>query len=199
MPDAIVRRTYLYSELSPTAQERARQWWRECEANDPTPLDFLQDHLSDYYGIINCTLYYSLGHCQGDGVAFEGRPDLDAWADHDDTLGDALTLLQGYAALLGLESPELSCTIQHSGNYYHECSMDLTVEYQSWENTPEHEWIDGKVRELEESLRRLIRKVSVELRDAGYAEIEYRDSEEYIAEVLATNDYEFTRRGEFVH
>lgn len=67
----------------------------------------------------NDGIYWSLGYCQGDGMAFEAYCDLSALADR---------LLAGAtkaAAKRAVEKANISAKVTHSGNYYHSRSMSV--------------------------------------------------------------------------
>jgi hypothetical protein len=99
-------RGYRYSQLGPKGKAAAREWYRNQEWGDDDGMeDLLSNDLSDHYGLTNCEVMYSLDNCQGDGVVFKGNPDLEEWADHDETLRDLITEMKGLAALLGFEPP----------------------------------------------------------------------------------------------
>lgn len=99
----IETKVYTFEELSDTAKEKAREWWRQ--GND---MDFLPDFIQDELAILleenklKCEkpkIYYSLSYSQGDGAMFEG---VATW--------------QGYTA-----------TIKHSGHYYHYNSKNIEL------------------------------------------------------------------------
>lgn len=225
-----------FSKLSAEAKEKAREWWRDCERYDGSDdlSEMFKNDLEDHYGISGCEVYFALGHCQGDGVSFQGTPDLDRWRAHDKDLDDKITELEAVCGLLGFEDPDLYVNIEDTSRCY---SMDLTFEYLnepqhdpqtcgcervgeiSWscgyidghkdETKSEWTWIDphglpglDRVHELADGIREYmedrIKAIADEMESDGYAEIDHKDSDEYIDEHLELNDYRFTREGEIL-
>lgn len=196
---------YPYSALSKKAKERAREEWREAERNDPSYelSELLGRDLEDHFGLTNCKLFYSLGYCQGDGVAFDGHPDVDEWAKHDETLAGMLKEIHGLAALTGYEVDLRVHIEQRDNHYYHWNTMRVSVDHDEepcpYETPPALQAIYDKIEALEEYLAQRVKDISRELEKTGYAEIEYYDSDEYIDELLTENDhYMFSRRGEWL-
>lgn len=106
---------YAFSELSPEAQEKAITDWRNDKWSDDsswwlTPL--LEDQLSSELGSEDqeMSVYYSLGYCQGDGVALDGR------------------ITPETAPLLTWPAGASHAYIKHTGRYSHAYSFSLTVE-----------------------------------------------------------------------
>jgi hypothetical protein len=194
-------RGYRYSQLGPKGKAAAREWYRNQEWGDDDGMeDLLSNDLSDHYGLTNCEVMYSLDNCQGDGVVFKGNPDLEEWADHDETLRDLITEMKGLAALLGFEPPDIAVQINQHGHYTHWNSMDVCVEDHAWEDRPQRDLVDAKLDEILRHLEERVKNISRELEETGYAEIDYRASDEYLDELLAGNEdndyFRWTRSGE---
>lgn len=101
----ITKTVYEYSELSDKAKQRALEAWRERG-----DMPFLQSELNDLCGQllkeqgIKCisnfpVCLYSLSHCQGDGLMFEGEFE---W--------------RGYEV-----------SVKHVGHYYHSKSREISI------------------------------------------------------------------------
>jgi hypothetical protein len=75
-------------------------------------------------------------------------------------------------------------TIKHAGHYYHERSTDITA-------TDEN----GEEFDAEEFEKNVYIPLCEEVRDIGYKEIEYQESEEYFAEICEANEYTFLSDG----
>ncbi|MAG77177.1 MAG: hypothetical protein CL811_10515 [Colwelliaceae bacterium] len=96
---------YKYEELSEKAKEKALDWYRET--ND---YPFLYENLEEDLKIVlkdskirivsDFKLFYSLSHCQGDGLCFVGVFD---WKHY-------------------------KVYIEHIGNYYHSNSVKIVIE-----------------------------------------------------------------------
>lgn len=165
---------YSFSELSPQAQEKAINDWRNSKANDDcswwlTPL--LEDHLADELGSHEneLSIYYSLSYCQGDGVALDGR------------------ITPETAPLLTWPAGASHAYIKHTGRYSHAYSFSLTVE------NDEGDEIEGEgVNVLLEQLRDVCRT----LEKIGYKAIEADLEDSNIREEIENNtDADFTAEG----
>ncbi len=197
------RKGYSFAQLSKEAKEAARDWFRETDDLSDLLSETLANDLSDHFGITGCKIFFGLNHCQGDGVCFHGRPEITNWSQQDETLKAMLTELNGLAGLMNFKEPSFSIDIQHTGNYCHAYSMDLTLQWveadDGWNDQEQEPWqqdISDKVNALEKYLQERIIAVAHELEKIGYAEIEYHESDEYIAESADANDYRFTKKGE---
>jgi len=76
-----VRSVYTFDNLDEEAKEKARDWYKE--GND---YPFLNESITEYtqesirslgYSIEDFEAFYSLSHCQGDGVAFSATLEKD--------------------------------------------------------------------------------------------------------------------------
>jgi hypothetical protein len=194
-------RLYTYSQLGPKGKAAAREWYRTHHTWDGVDdlSELLNNDLSEVYGVTGCEVMYSLNSCQGDGVAFRGNPDLDVWAEHDEELRGLLDELNGLAALLGFDEPCLSVVIHHRGRCYHDQSMEVNVDELSWVDGPNRQILDDRIAYLNDYLSGQVSNISRKLERTGYAEIAYRDSDDYLDELLSGNDdndyFRFDRRG----
>lgn len=192
----VAKRTYKFHELGPKGRERAIEEWRDYEhryGDSEHLTEILSNDLSDHHGLTNCELSYSLGYCQGDGVAFSGNPDIYNWAEHDEHLNAMLIELHAWALLCLLEEPQLGVKI--TNHHYYGMSLELTNDA-DWLVVEDISPLLSKQDEIEEYLKEATKDICGKLAETGYAEIEYRDSDECIADHLEANDYEFTRSGE---
>lgn len=89
----------------------------------------------------------------------------------------------GFSFLGDLERGGKRYKVTQSGRYVHEMTMDAV------EITEE-----GEEKEAPEVLEEL-RKIAREMAQAGYKEIEYQNSAEYIDESMEANGYTFTKEG----
>ena len=203
-----------YKDLPPDVQAMAIENYREMRwssGHDDGVSDTLHSDLSDYYGLSDCKLYYSLGSCQGDGVAFEGSPDIDQWADcaamnqHDRELLSLLAELRAFAALFGMEeTPMPSVKITHFGRYYHWNSMEVTVEdstaYDARRNdeiaVEQEHCLDRIVTAIQDYCTQDVKDISRALERDGYSQIEANDADDAIVEEIEANDYLFDEEGE---
>ena len=204
-----------FKDLPKRVKALAIEKWQEREDSGEweSVKECLVNDLADYYGLHDCELCADLSYCQGSGVAFWGTPDLDVWAKHaakmnekdrDTTLQDALTLLHAYAGIMGADDLRISVEINHSGNYYHECSMTVSVECDWCWNSDFRvdsklvdETLNPMVDAIEKHCQEAVKAISRALEHDGYENLEYYRSEEYITEYLSGCDhYEFNQEGE---
>lgn len=75
-------------------------------------------------------------------------------------------------------------TIKQQGHYYHERSTSI-----------EGENVDGDDIETDDFEENVYIPLCKKIRDIGYNEIEYKQSEEYMQEICEANDYTFTIDG----
>lgn len=168
---------YKYNELSDEAKQRvledAAQFNMEVFNTDELTANFAET-LKEY-GFPTDKIEWSLGHCQGDGVAFYGDIDLDTY---------------------------LTKTKQRS-KFRRFINADATIVRNSWGNHYSH-WntmtveLDFEHEALMESLADDVVKVSRELESRGYAEFDRVSSKEYIEEQIEANEYEFTSDGKLI-
>jgi len=90
----------------------------------------------------------------------------------------------GFSFSGDLERKGKSYTITQSGNYFHEMTM-IAVEVSE---EGEEEYVPEVLEECREIARRMER--------AGYDDIEYQNSDEYVDESIEDNEYTFTKEGE---
>lgn len=66
-----------FIDLDKFAKEKVREWYREsCEDDIRHDLKEKFQEMLESNGFSDMKIYWSLGHCQGDGVAFEGNLDV---------------------------------------------------------------------------------------------------------------------------
>lgn len=148
-------------------------------------------------GFENVEVYWSLGYCQGDGVAFYGR----VWTqDLKEKDFEAKTLIER----LERAGDDIAIEITGAnGHYHHWNSMTVEVEFDSElddDDLPARLKIARPVwrGELEEYLSEKVKEISRELEKSGYAEIEYRTSEETIKADLSEREHLYAKDGERV-
>jgi hypothetical protein len=75
-------------------------------------------------------------------------------------------------------------TITSSGNYSHSYCTNITTQD------------EDTTAEDEKQFTELYHTICKQLEKTGYAEIEYQDSEDQVAEILEINEYQFTNTGD---
>ena len=83
MPQKLTIMGYTYDELSDKAKLRARDWYRKWndEFGDSREIKDALEQTMDEAGLGEFKVYFALGYCQGDGVDFEGRVDIQEFFD----------------------------------------------------------------------------------------------------------------------
>ena len=205
--EQIVIKAYTYNELSDDAKEKAREWYKK----DGNYIDAymitedMKQTLEDA-GLADFDVLWSLSYCQGDGVAIDGRVNVEAFIKSQRFLAKEVPGYKGktkerYATLLiGSETVDkmqklvdngvqLDITIKHVGRYSHANSMSVSVEHDSDEMAPE---VDQNIREAFEGY---VKQVCRTLERDGYAWIEWQGSDECVKETLLAHGWLFTAEG----
>ena len=193
------RRLYKIDKLEPHTrrlamerfQERRNKTWDSFDTE--TVSEPMEYKLKEHYGITDCELTWSLSCCQGDGVAFKGKPDITKWAEKDEYLAGLISELESWSILSGFEPPEYSVGITIHGNYSHWNSMTVElVNETEWDGTEDVVVpLMDRVCDINDYLNKAVKDISRDLERIGYDEIDYQSSEEY----LTDNDYRFTANG----
>jgi hypothetical protein len=193
MPNSLTIQVFTFEELSEegppspfsgmSPRDRAReiigpviQGW----ANEDLQNEFAE-RLSEY-GFPTNDVEWSLGYCQGDGVAFYGRVDVETYCRKRRVLRRMRPLLAA--------DPYVTIERNSFGYHYsHWNTMDVSGEFYG----PETERRNELLRELLEMLDEDVKTVSRELERYGYDALEVTD--EMIAEHCDANEIVFTADG----
>ena len=208
--DVVTTKVYQFDELSDSAKEEARDWWRESENEFFGEGDCLleaAETAAEFLGIEFDTrsvklmgggtrqkslIYWSGFNCQGDGASFKGRYGfkengaalLKAEFGNDAELyriADELTALQAK------NGNSLTAKIDQGGNYAHSYSMSL--DYAQRED-------DGDVSDgAEDELIQLMRDFADWIYDGLRTDYEWRMEDEQVDDNIRANEYEFTENG----
>jgi len=178
---------YLYEELSEQAKKKACDEWRHSlSGGDP----FLSECITEDFTSrleelgLPTDMSWSLGYCQGDGVAFTGYVDLEKYTEVHE--------LRGW----GPVEEFYTVRIYNHSRYSHWNSMTLEVSEEGDLDDPVAFWVTQHEDKLREHIEERIKEVSRELEETGYAEIEYRDSDEFVSEEIQHAEWMFTEDGE---
>lgn len=187
-----------FSELKLQAQELAVT--NECD--DPkrfdwTDAEFLTEDFKTQLaeqGFSDVEVYWSLGYCQGDGVAFYGRVCPVSLKEKDRKAKRLIDALEAAGDALYIEITGAG------GHYHHWNSMNIEIEF---ENESEDEEKPARLKiarpalreNLEEYLTERVKEISRELEKSGYAEIEYRYDEETIRNDLTEREHLYEKDG----
>ena len=210
MPKIIKTTVYRLDELSDTAKEKARAWYREG-GFDYDWFDFVYDdfeRICDILGIDLKTvpvrlygggtrqktcIWFSGFWRQGDGACFEGRYSymkgaprkIRDYAPQDTELHRIADSLQ---AVQHRNFYQLSANACHRGHYYHEYCMAISVErdspiYQDMTTDAETAVAEG----LRDMARWLYRQLE--------EEYNFLTSDMVVDEAIIANEYTFTETG----
>ena len=187
-----------FSELGREAQEfTLSQERRSPDRFDWADAEFLTEDFKTQlaeYGFSDVEVNWSLGYCQGDGVAFYGRVYPESLKEKD---REAKRLI----AALETAGDELYIEITGAnGHYHHWNSMTVEIEF---ENDIDDEDLPARLKiarpalreNLEEYLAEKVKEISRELEKLGYAEIEYRYAEVTIQNDLIEREHLYKKDG----
>ena len=146
------------------------------------------------FGFEETEVFWSLGYCQGDGLAFYGRV-------HPESLKEKDSRSKPLIAALEAAGDEFYIEISgERGHYHHWNSMTVEVEF---ENEIDDEDLPVRLKiarpalreNLEQYLDERVKEISRELEKSGYAEIEYRYDEDAIRAELLEREHLYEKDG----
>lgn len=207
-----------YSELSEEAKKRARDWGREREREDfdvDGMTELLLEVLDYEYGIdVSRTtrkygsgktydrpdIEWSFSYCQGDGVSFKGEVDIEKliahgvpgceyFSHHAEKLAQLWRIAQVLeAVLLGDHPLWWDIGFDRSNDYARDHAY---VRWHCYEERTEDETrtLDGLEAAMQDVLDAIYDDACHRLKKIGYAEVEYRNSDEYVDEMLTNNPH----------
>ena len=207
MPTIIETKVFTFDELTDTAQECARDWYREGNL-DYDWWDCTYDDFSTICEILGIELkthpvklmgggtrqkpriQFRGFWSQGDGASFEGRwrhvrgcvAKIKAYAPKDADLHDIAARLN---AIQRRNFYQIYAIITQRGHYCHEMTMQIDIRRDDAEMTADAEDI------VTEALRDLARWLYGRLE----TEYEFLNSDEVVEESITANDYTFTAGG----
>ena len=211
MPRIVETTVYSIEELSETARERARAWYRET-CLDHEWYDFVYEDFETICGILGIVLrtspvrlhgggtrdkphlYWRGFWNQGDGASFEGsyrhaRGATSAIRAHAPRDAELHRIADALQAVQRRNFWQLTGSIRTRGNYCHEYSMPIEVERDSPTWQP---MTDDAEDTVIEAMRDLARWLYRQLRQ----EYEHLTSDAAIDETVADNCWTFTAGGE---
>lgn len=180
MPEKIEVMVYKFEELVDDARERALEkvggWNAEWENEN---MKYMFEQYLEERGLPAEKIEWSLGHSQGDGVAFYGDIDVEK----------CLRFMKKWNKYRHLyvrsDGPPYANIVGNSWSthYSHYNTMDVHCEMSE---------------ALTEELEEFVRNVSGELEKIGYDAFEYAYSDEAVAETCEANEIRFDERGRIV-
>jgi hypothetical protein len=180
---------YTFSELSDKAKEKAKSDHAEEFGYDLEPfVEGIKEDLAKL-GYHDLDIRYSLGHCQGDGVAFYTKN------------VDAFSILQrmGISPCKAEKiSNEIFVTITKNKTFHlydHYNTMDVNIEEQNCRR--KRPLVEETINKLEEFISKELKALSCKFEANGYEAIEYQNSDEYFSELSACYNWEYYEDGNF--
>lgn len=174
---------YSINELEPKAKQKALNNLRQDEFECGL---VYQNVSEDFANILeerklDLKASYSLSHCQGDGVAFEGSL----------SKNDLVRLELATQEQID-KSHFMHIDIKTVGRYTHENSMCYT----SYFDIDKNEDIMNIEAIIEEKVVNFIRALSLEFEKIGYENIDYYTSDEVLIETSEANEWTYESNGE---
>ena len=154
--------------------------------------EFLQQELECAYGIDDAKVEWDLGYSQRDHATFRATPRIERMAERNEVLAKLARAAEVLMAAAGNEEllewevlmhPDYGCNLTFRA-YPHEFP-------ESWG------LLEQIADAMEQTVLRIYRLACRELKTLGYQEIEYKQSDEYLDELLrASEQYLFDENGE---
>lgn len=192
---------FTFDELSDSAKEKARQWWRECSVGDSFWSECIEDEAKEQASFMGFDVEKVLwsGFCrQGDGACFTGRWNAndfgpnkvaDGWGECDTT--SKLKRIAGVFEEFAKQYPELQVKISHNDRYCHERSVDYDFYFFDQETGEEKDWPENfSERTFKETCIDLFRWIYCQLEK----EYEHQNSDECVDESILIK-YTFLENG----
>ena len=206
--DTVKTKVFKFEELSDTAKETARQWWRDCENNDFGASGFEFEPAETAAKILGIEfnsntiklmdgsarqepdIRFSGFSSQGDGASFTGyyyyakgcSKAIRAEFPTDKVLQ---AIADGLTALQRKHGYKLAAKITQSGHCVHQYTMYAEVENDE----------RGVSNESADELQNLLRDFAGWIYKGLEAEYDWRMSDAQVDESIEANGYEFTENG----
>jgi len=180
---------YTINELSKEAKEQAIE--KERNSDREVLFFFKEDceiQLKEKFWN-DAWVQYSLSHCQGDGLNFKGKLDLEKFLDSV----YSVKLPKWKKRALN----EYIYSVHTNGNtghhtYAHKNQIDY---YTNYDTNKEYKNIDKLWQNVLTEIEKYYMSICQQLEKQGYDEIEYQNSDEAIIENFEANEIEFLENG----
>jgi hypothetical protein len=198
----ITKNVYTFTELSPKAQAKAIEWYRDCVNEDTDWADYIiedADTVAKLLGIkiahtrvrlLEPDIRYSL-HCQGAGCNFPGTYEyrsesvklVSEYAPQD---AELLRIAQGLMAVQAKHEYMLTANIEANGREVYSGAARITV-YKDGDEFDDAGSTDGVVGYLRAFMDWIYDRLNTEY--------DWQTSDSTIAENIEANEYEFYENG----
>lgn len=208
----IEKTVFSFAELSDSAKEKARAWWRDAEAQSGDNFfaeSVIEDAatIADLMGInlrqrpvklmdggtrYEPAVYWSGFSSQGDGACFEGsytyrKGSVAAVKAHAPCDARLAAIAETLADAQRRNFYRLEASVKHTGRYSHEMSTEIDV----FDREDNYRDIGDAGETVTEALRDFMRWIYRQLE----AEYNYTMSDESVDESITANEYEFDGEG----
>lgn len=186
---------FTFDELSDSAKEAAREWYRQGALDYDwwDGVEELAKTAGKCIGIEIDRIYFSGFWSQGDGACFEGYYSYrKGWrkALRSEFGGDMLAKLERFGAeLQETQAPafyKLEATVKHQGHYSHSGCTSIDVDHEDRYATSDEE----------QAIKDTLRWFMDWIYECLGSEYEWLMSDEQVDEMIIANGYEFTVDGE---
>jgi hypothetical protein len=193
---------YKFNELSDTAKEKARDWWRTSSADDNYWAENVKEDARQCFALIGIEIekiYWSGFSSQGDGAQFVGswrasdvKPgQLKDHAPKDEWLHRIAETFEEIA----VQCPKASFYVKSSGHYSHEYCTEFEVELGVDEEGGARHIIRGRKFITEDQVIEAARECMRWIYRQLEKEYEWQNADEQVDETILENEYDFTEEG----
>jgi hypothetical protein len=192
--ETTTRMLYQFDELSDSAKERARDWFRKGDVFISVHIIEDAKRIGSLMGIQIDKVYYSGFASQGDGACFEGsysykKGSVKAVKSYAPTDEKLHVIVEELAAIQKRNGYKLEASVKHRGHYHHSRCTDIEVTLETLHGTDWPALVEAEA--LTDALRSFMDWIYRQL-EAAY---EYQNSDEAVDENIRINEYEFTEDG----
>ena len=184
----ITKDVFKFDELSEAAKDEARAWYREGSDFDADAVIEDFKTIIGLMGFYDINVMYSGFSSQGDGACFTGRyayakGATQAVKEYAPLDAELLRIAKSLQAAQRAAFYKLNARISHSGNYYHENSINV----ETCDERDEYR----ACYDLTDEVRHLSQWLYARLE----AEYDYQNADSTVDENITCNDYEFYADG----
>jgi len=205
---------YEFDELSETAKEKARDWYRTSLAGDTFWSDCTIEEIEQQAALLGIEItnrwdgfgtriYWSGFGSQGDGACFEGEwrardvkagEVADGWGDSPQTT--EIRRIAKVFADVAAKYPFAYFRVDHAGHYYHEHGTEFTFDIVSDQDGDNQDAPEKEIDAVEATLKKATEDFARYIYKALELDYEYNNSDEAVDENIIANEYGFTKEGD---